>query len=199
MIREAVLGYVIGSLPLGYLMGRWSAGVDLRRVGSGNVGATNMYRVSGVWLALTVMLIDLAKGAAAVSLAGRGSAFESAAVVAGVAAVTGHVFPVWIGGRGGKGVATAFGAFLFLAPLSALVAATAFVLAVWATRLVSLGSVIASLTLPTAGLLFDAPRAVVWGATVTSALVVWRHRSNLARLKLGTERRLAPPGTHGDA
>jgi acyl phosphate:glycerol-3-phosphate acyltransferase len=194
MLSSALTGYLLGSLPTGYLLGRWFGGVDLRAVGSQNVGATNMYRASGLRLGLAVMAIDIVKGGLAVMLALRDAATESAAVAAGVAAgvaaVTGHVYPVWLRGHGGKGVATACGAFVLLAPLATAVGGAAFALTVWVTRLVSLGSIVASVALPVATAAGGYSRAIVWGATLTSALVLWRHRANVVRLWRGTERRL---------
>lgn len=190
VLTSALGGYLLGSLPAGYVLGRWLGGVDLRAVGSRNVGATNMYRSSGLALGLVVMALDVAKGAAATWLAFRAAANETAAVVAGVAAVAGHVYPVWLRGHGGKGVATACGAFAILAPFSTAIAGLAFALTVWASRVVSLGSVVASVTLPLATAIGATARPVAWGAALTSALVLWRHRSNLTRLWRGTERPL---------
>lgn len=186
----AVAGYLLGSLPVGYVLGRWFGGVDLRVVGSRNVGATNMYRSTGLGLGLAVMAIDVAKGATAVLLALREAASDTPALAAGVAAVAGHVYPFWLKGHGGKGVATACGAFAILAPLATAIAGATFALTVWASRLVSLGSVVASVTLPLATAASGATGPIVWGAMLTSSLVLWRHRSNLGRLRQGTERRL---------
>ena len=184
-----MLGYLIGSLPLGYLVARRWAGVDLRRVGSGNVGATNVWRVSGPVLGAVVMAVDVAKGVAAVVVAGRVAPSEAAALTAGVAAVAGHIFPVWLGGRGGKGVATACGVFALLAPLATVCGAIVFVLTTATTRLVSAGSVTAAATLPIAAAALGASGAVVAGSLATATLIVWRHRSNLRRVWRGTERR----------
>lgn len=189
MIAAAVAGYTIGSLPLGYLAGRRWGGVDLRRVGSRNVGASNMYRVSGARLGVAVMLLDVAKGALAVLLTTLLLA-DAAPVTAGVAAVAGHVYPVWLRGRGGKGVATACGAFALLAPPATAVAALAFLVTVAVTRVVSTGSVVASAALPLTAALTGEASTIVWGSALTGALIVWRHRGNLARLARGTERRL---------
>ena len=113
---------------------------------------------------------------------------------AGVAAVAGHVYPVWLRGHGGKGVATACGAFALLAPLATLAAALAFTLTVALSRAVSAGSLVASMTLPAAAALTDAGATVAWGSALAGLLVVWRHRGNLARLRRGTEHRLARRG-----
>lgn len=193
MILSACAGYAIGSLPLGYLAGRRWGGVDLRAVGSRNVGATNMYRVSGPRLGVAVMILDMAKGALAVAL--TSAAIEGAdPVAAGVAAVAGHVYPIWLRGHGGKGVATACGAFALLAPLATLAAALAFAFTVALSRVVSAGSLIASVTLPAVAALTDAGAETVWGSTLAGLLIVWRHRGNLARLRRGTEHRLARRG-----
>ena len=113
MIPAILIGYAVGSLPIGYLVAQRAGGIDLRRVGSGNVGATNVYRTAGLSRALLVMLADMAKGAAAVLVAGGGAS----AVAAGVGAVIGHIYPVWLQFRGGKGVATASGVFGVLTPI----------------------------------------------------------------------------------
>lgn len=193
MILSALAGYAIGSLPLGYLAGRRWGGVDLRAVGSRNVGATNMYRVSGPRLGVAVMVLDMAKGALAVALTSVMLA-DADPVAAGVAAVAGHVYPVWLRGHGGKGVATACGAFALLAPLATIVAAITFALTVALTRVVSAGSLVASVMLPTSAALSGAAASVVWGCALAGALIIWRHRGNLARLKRGTEQRLARKG-----
>src|SRR5215204_6129907 len=122
MIPAILIGYAVGSLPIGYLVAQRAGGIDLRRTGSGNVGAANVYRTAGLPSAIAVKIADMAKGAVAVSLAGGGSS----AVAAGVAAVIGHIYPVWLQFRGGKGVATASGVFAVLSPLPTAVAAVAF-------------------------------------------------------------------------
>lgn len=194
MILAGVTGYLIGSLPLGYLTGRRLGGVDLRDVGSKNVGATNMYRVSGPRLGLTVMALDMAKGALAVGAAWMGSPAETSLVAAALGAVTGHIYPVWLRGRGGKGVATACGAFAVLAPLATALAVAAFAATVALTRLVSVGSVLAALALPVVAAVTGSATPIVWGAALSAALVVWRHRSNLRRLTRGTEQRITLGG-----
>ena len=191
---SGAIGYLVGSLPLGFLVARRWAGVDLRNVGSGNVGATNMLRVSGPRLGLLVMVVDMAKGLGAVILAGRVASTEADSVTAGVAAVAGHMFPLWLGGRGGKGVATAFGAFAVLAPGATGCAALTFASTAWATRLASAASLCAAVTLPVAAAAFDASRAVVTGSLSAAALIVWRHRGNIQRLWRGTERRIGRAG-----
>jgi glycerol-3-phosphate acyltransferase PlsY len=186
LLPYILIGYFVGSLPIGYLVAHSSGGIDLRRVGSGNVGATNVYRSAGLTTALAVMIADMAKGAGAVLLAGGGLS----SVAAGVAAVIGHVYPVWLGFRGGKGVATASGVFGMLSPLPALVAAAAFAAVVARTRFVSLGSVVATIVLPIVEWLTPGLRAIDIGATIVAALILFRHRGNIARLRARTERAL---------
>jgi len=185
-----LVGYGVGSLPLGYLVTNRITGIDLRRAGSGNVGATNVYRTAGLSLALIVMLVDITKGASSVMLAARMTSGTAAPVAAGVAAIIGHVYPVWLRFQGGKGVATACGVFWALAPVATALAAGIFLLVVWITRYVSLGSIVATAILPPLTWLTNEPTPVVTGAIVAALLVVERHRSNLVRLQAGTERRL---------
>lgn len=188
LIPAILVGYAVGSLPIGYLVARSAGGVDLRRVGSGNVGAANVYRTTRLSIAIAVMLADMGKGAATVVFAGGGVE----AVAAGVAAVTGHIYPVWLRFRGGKGVATASGVFALLSPVPTLIAATAFTLAVARTRFVSLGSIVATIVLPFVEWMTPGRRAVDIGTTTVAALILFRHRGNLMRLISRTERALPP-------
>ena len=183
-----VVGYVIGSVPFAFLLSR-RRGIDLRTVGSGNVGATNVLRTSGVPAAVLAMLLDALKGSLAVVVAQRFAVSAAAPVAAGVASIVGHVYPVWLGFRGGKGVATAAGVFAVLAPISLAVSSVVFIAAVWASRYVSVGSLVGALTLTAATFVIDTP-IVAAGALVAAAVIVHRHRGNLARLMAGTERRL---------
>jgi acyl phosphate:glycerol-3-phosphate acyltransferase len=184
LIPSILIGYAVGSLPIGFLATQRARGVDLRHAGSGNVGAANVYRTSGPGMAIAVMLADAGKGAAAVLLAGAGAP----AVAAGVAAVIGHVYPIWLKCRGGKGVATASGAFSVLSPLPTAIAAAVFAIVVFRTRLVSLGSIVATMTLPLLEWLTPGPRAVDIGAAVVALLILFRHRGNMLRLWSRTER-----------
>jgi glycerol-3-phosphate acyltransferase PlsY len=185
----ALVGYAVGSLPLGYLAANRLKGIDLRRVGSGNVGATNMYRTGGFAMAVLVVLVDVAKGAASVLLMTRDPDL-TAPVSAGLAAILGHIFPVWLRFRGGKGVATACGVFWMLAPIATAMAAAVFVATVWMTRYVSLGSILATAVLPTFIWMTSSPAPVIVGSVAAAVLVIERHRANLTRLRGGTERRL---------
>ena len=184
LISAILVGYAVGSLPVGYLVAQGARGIDLRRVGSGNVGAANVYRNAGLSTAIAVMLADVAKGAAAVFLVGGGAN----AVAAGVAAVVGHIYPVWLRFKGGKGVATATGVFGVLTPIPTIVAAAAFAVVVARSRFVSLGSIVATLVLPIAEWFSPGLRAVDVGATIVAILILFRHRGNAARLWSRTER-----------
>jgi glycerol-3-phosphate acyltransferase PlsY len=186
----AGVGYLFGSIPFAFLLVRRGGGRDLRTWGSGNLGAANVLRTSGVGAGVTVALLDMGKGALSVLLAGWLAPWAPAPAVAGLAAIVGHVYPVWLGFRGGKGVATACGVFALLTPLAILPAAGVFVIVVWATRLVSLGSLAGTLLLPPVAWLTGAPAPVVVAAGAAALIIVSRHRPNLVRLRAGTERRL---------
>jgi len=191
------VGYLLGSIPFAWLLARRAVGIDIRRVGSGNVGAANVYRTTGTTTALAVVTLDVAKGACAVLLARRAGCGLTVQASAGVAAVIGHVYPVWLAFRGGKGVATACGVFAVLAPAATMLAAVAFMATVWWTRFVSLGSVSAAVLLPPLAYVLAAPFAVVLAASIAAAIIIGRHRSNLARLQAGTERRLGDGSVEG--
>jgi len=184
-------GYLLGSVSFALWLVRWRTGSDIRTVGSGNAGATNVLRAHGKGLAVAVALLDIGKGTAAVLLVRLVTADPRYAAAAGLAAVLGHVFPLFSGFRGGKGVATAVGAFLALAPLAMVICLAVFLLIVAVSRYVSLGSVVAIVLLPpAAGLLSHAPRAVVVAAAATALVVVFKHVDNLKRLARGEERKL---------
>ncbi len=185
------VAYLLGSMSFAVLLVRLSTGKDIRTEGSGNAGATNVLRAHGKRLALAVAALDIAKGALAVWLVRLVTADPRYAAAAAFAAILGHVFPLYYGFRGGKGVATAVGAFLVLAPWPTLVCIGVFVLIVATTRYVSLGSIVAMVLLPPiAGLVFHAPRPVVVAAAATAVLIVLKHRDNLKRLVSGEERKL---------
>ena len=206
-VLAAVTGYLLGALPVAYLLGRALAGEDLRQVGSGNLGATNVLRRLGWQAGLVTLVLDVAKGAVAVWagawIGGRFGPLSSSAAevsgpevttftaaVAGLAAVLGHVFPVWLGFSGGKGVATAAGAFGVLAPVATLGATVAFAVVVWRTRYVSLGSITAAVLLPVLAFADEVTWPVGVAAWMVAGLVLFRHRDNLRRLRSGREPRL---------
>lgn len=193
-----VASYLLGSLSFSYLIVQALRGIDVRTVGSGNAGATNVLRAAGRWPAVAALALDVGKGVGAV--AGARSLGASPAMVgaAGVAVVLGHVFPVFLKFRGGKGVATAAGALGALALLPTLVALVVFAVAVARTRYVSLGSVTAALVIPLAiyvggALGWGAPETTPWhtaAAVAIAVVVVVKHSGNLRRLRQGTESRL---------
>jgi acyl phosphate:glycerol-3-phosphate acyltransferase len=185
-----LLAYLLGSIPFALLVARRVGGVDLRAVGSGNVGTANVLRTTNKSMAAMVLMLDVGKGAAAVAAARLAGAGDAGTAGAAVAAVAGHIYPIWLRLRGGKGVAVACGAFAVLAPIATAIATAIFVAAVWATRYISLGSVLASASLAPLADAGGAPPAVTAAAGATAALVIFRHRGNLVRLVRGTERRI---------
>lgn len=194
--------YLVGSIATGVLIVRLLQGLDVRAVGSGNIGATNVLRAAGKRAALLVLLGDFAKGALPVLAALWLGASPAVATAVAIAAVLGHLFPLFFGWRGGKGVATAAGALAVLLPLATFVACLCFAAAVIASRRVSLGSIggalvlpIAGWFLPAAGFAERAELAYSLGAAGVALLVVLRHRDNLRRLVAGTEPRLGEEGT----
>jgi glycerol-3-phosphate acyltransferase PlsY len=188
-----VLGYFAGSVPFAFLLTR-CRGVDVRIAGSGNVGAANVMRTTGTGRAIAVMALDVAKGAAAVFAVQLAAGGASVAALTGAAAIVGHIYPVWLRFHGGKGVAVAAGVFSVLTPLATGLAASLFLITVWLTRYVSLGSIAATVALPPIAWWSGAPPAVVIAAAGTGALIVFRHRANLGRLRAGTERRMGVRG-----
>jgi glycerol-3-phosphate acyltransferase PlsY len=181
--------YLIGSIPFSYLVAR-RAGVDLRNVGSGNVGATNVMRSAGRRAGIVAFLLDASKGAVAAYLAGRLSSEGVLPSLAAASAVLGHMYPVWLRFRGGKGVATGAGAFLPLAPLATLSALLAFALTLVTVRYVSVASLVGAAALAVTAFSSGAPAPVAWTAAFLTALIVWKHRANLRRIRAGTESRI---------
>ena len=185
--------YCIGSVPFALLLARWWGAADLRRVGSGNLGAANVLRASGVTAGVLVAILDIGKGAASVVLASRlspGPATLTTEAAAGLAAIVGHVYPVWLRFRGGKGVATACGVFAVLTPVAVPPALAIFLTTVWLTKYISLGSVVASVALPPIAYATGSSAPVVIVAAAAASLIVFRHRANLGRMRVGTERRI---------
>jgi acyl phosphate:glycerol-3-phosphate acyltransferase len=195
-----LLAYLLGSIPFGYLIVRLGGGGDVRRTGSGGTGATNVTRRAGKWAGVLTLTLDALKGAAAVVVArsvlagGLGADWWVAA--SALAVVAGHVFPVWLGFRGGKGVATGLGVFLVLAPLAVLCALLVFVSVVWLTRYVSLGSISAAALIPVAVWLLGLRATnnnnlpLLTAATLGGALIIFMHRANIGRLARGEENKL---------
>jgi acyl phosphate:glycerol-3-phosphate acyltransferase len=192
-LLAVVAAYLMGSIPFAQLLSQ-RRGVDLRRVGSGNVGATNVLRTLGVRAAVLAMVLDAVKGTVAVLVAQRLTNGVAAPVAAGLASMIGHVYPVWLRFRGGKGVATAAGAFAVLTPAALGIAAGVFLLVVSFTRFISVGSMVAALALAGWTIASDAPTALGVGAALAAAMVIVGHRANVARLVAGTERRIGQRG-----
>jgi acyl phosphate:glycerol-3-phosphate acyltransferase len=197
--------YFLGSIPFGLILAKLLAGNDIRKSGSGNIGATNVARVVGPAAGILTLVLDVAKGAAAVWLAGRFTEQSSTAMtLAAVVALLGHCFPVWLKFKGGKGVATALGVFLMLSPLAALSALLIFILVSLAWRYVSLGSVSAAAAMPLLMYFLWAPGhapplVVDFGTLFASALVIFMHDANLQRLVDGTESKFTFGKSKGDA
>lgn len=190
------IAYLLGSIPFGYLLVRIFRKEDIRATGSGNIGATNVARSGAKGLGILTLILDLLKAFAAVKIAehfapGTPGYPSDLAVAAGIAAILGHVFPVWLGFKGGKGVASALGVFIALAPLAALCALGVFVVIFAITRYVSLASIMAAIVLPVFCLLLMPDRSPVFvgGIIFISLLVIAKHHANIARLMQGTESR----------
>ncbi len=193
-----IVAYLLGSIPFGFLIVRAKEGADVRATGSGGTGATNVSRRAGKWAGVLTLLFDVAKGALAVEFARRFLATNDTSdwwvAAAAVVAIFAHCFPVWLGFRGGKGVATGVGAFLALAPIAVLCAALVFISIVVFTRYISLGSITATAAFPLCVWLLNdyikfandfAP--TMMAAVLGGALIISMHRANIARLLHGTE------------
>jgi acyl phosphate:glycerol-3-phosphate acyltransferase len=196
LVAAGLAGFALGSIPFSWILARLVGGVDIRTTGSGNVGATNVARTLGWAAGATALLLDAAKGAAAVLVAPwiAGFAAPDADLVAGGLAVLGHMFSPFLLFRGGKGVATGLGAFAVLAPGPLAAAVAVFVVVVLVTRMVSAGSIAAVVALPIAALGFGAGARVALVAALVGALVIVRHRDNIGRILAGTERRIGGRG-----
>jgi glycerol-3-phosphate acyltransferase PlsY len=194
MLRDVALlalAYLAGSIPFSFLVARGFGVRDVRQVGSGNVGATNVMRSAGRAAGALAFLLDAFKGALAAWVAARLEPAGSVVpALAAVTAVLGHMYPVWLGFRGGKGVATGAGAFLPLQPLATAAALATFGLVLAGTRYVSLASVVGAASLALTSFVLRAPAATSWAAALTATLILLKHRDNLRRLWQGTERRV---------
>jgi len=189
--------YLIGGLPFAYIVGRVAFKRDIREHGSGNVGATNVFRVFGPVPAAVVLVTDAVKGFAPVAIAalvGDPSSVDWLMVVSAMAAILGHSYSPYLGFSGGKGVATAAGALLRLTPISVAILVVVFAVIVVLTRIVSIGSVTIALGYPITVAVFYGDRPVLLIFSVVAvALVLWRHRSNIRRIARGEEKRIVPP------
>jgi len=191
------LAYLLGSIPFGYLLVRFFRHQDIRATGSGNIGATNVARSGAKFLGVLTLLLDLLKGFVAVRIAhhlmpGTPGHPSSLMMAAAIASVLGHIYPVWLGFKGGKGVASALGVFLAFAPWAGLASFTLFVLLVVLTRYVSLASIIASAVIPVFAMLTVPDRSPAFLFTIffLAVLVISKHHANIGRLLRGTENRM---------
>jgi acyl phosphate:glycerol-3-phosphate acyltransferase len=193
LISIPAAAYLLGSIPFGLLLGKLFGAADIRKAGSGNIGATNVARVAGPLAGILTLLLDAAKGALAIVLAARLSDQSSTwMMIAGLCALVGHCFPIWLGFHGGKGVATAAGVFLVLCPPAFLGAAILFLLVLAYWRFVSLGSIAAAAAMPLLIYFLWAPHhappyAVTFGSLAAALLIVYRHDANIQRLVQGDE------------
>ncbi|RVT80606.1 glycerol-3-phosphate 1-O-acyltransferase PlsY [Agrobacterium sp. CNPSo 2736] len=189
---SALIGYLFGSIPFGLILTRMAGLGDVRKIGSGNIGATNVLRTGNKKLAAATLLLDALKGTAAVLVANALWGYE-ASLVAGFFAFLGHLFPVWLGFKGGKGVATYIGVLLGAAPLMMLAFALIWLATAFITRYSSLSALLAMLVIPVA-LWVLGPEKTALLVTLLSAISWWKHRENIARLLAGTESRIGQKG-----
>ena len=180
--------YLFGSIPSGYVLGKLS-GVDVRQAGSGNVGATNVARAVGKRQGVLTLLADVLKGMAPVAIGLWMQLQPETIAMVASAAFLGHLYPIFLEFRGGKGVATGLGALLIIAPMATMLLVGVFVAVAFPTRLVSLSSIIAAALAPLVLWMFFQPPAIVWMGAFLAAMIVWRHRGNIQRLLAGTEPR----------
>lgn len=191
-VLAVALGYLLGAIPFGYLLVKRRLGQDVRAAGSGSIGATNVARSAGPALGALTMLLDLGKGYAAVELASRLTAGDLRwMAAAGFAAIVGHSFPIFLGFRGGKSVATGVGVFAYFTPLPLLAALAVWVMVVGIWRYISLGSILAAAAYPLLAMAFENPPFAVSAAGVAGAsLIILRHYANIRRLIAGAEPKL---------
>jgi len=184
-----LIAYLLGAIPFGYLLTRLSTGKDVRSQGSGNIGATNVLRVAGRGAAIATLVLDMAKGFAAVWIAGWLTDGSSGWMAdAALAVMVGHAFPIFLGFKGGKSVATFTGAFLYLTPIPALCGIIVFVITVVVTRYISAASILAAATFPLGvWLIQHSTLNEVLAAVIAAAIVVYRHRENMRRIRAGKE------------
>jgi glycerol-3-phosphate acyltransferase PlsY len=191
MIPLAVMAiaYLLGAIPFGYLLVKWKTGSDVRSAGSGNIGATNVMRTTGRAAGILTLLLDIAKGFAAVWIAGRLTSQDTFWMsAAALAVMAGHAYPVFLGFKGGKAVASFVGAFLCLAPWALLAETIIFIAVVGGTRYISMASIVGAATFPLAVLLVGhSTLPPIAAAVIAGAFVIYRHSSNIQRIRLGTE------------
>jgi glycerol-3-phosphate acyltransferase PlsY len=191
-----VIAYSVGSIPTGYWLGKVWKGIDVRQQGSGNLGATNVFRVLGKGPGLFTLSFDILKGAIPVLIAKHlEPAHLEWAVAVGLAAIIGHTTSPFVGFRGGKGVATSAGVFAALLPLPSLISLVTFAVALALSRMVSASSLLAAITLTLSAFFLTPHTLLVYAAAAMTCLVIWTHRSNIRRILSGTESRIGSKGT----
>ena len=193
-----IASYLLGSISFGYLTGKLLKGIDIRQYGSGNAGTTNIQRTLGTIPALVVLLLDVGKGIVAVTIAKYLSDVSFIHLLAGLAVVIGHNWPLFFGFRGGRGIATTIGVFCGLVPAVVLVAVVVGLIIIAVTRYVSLGSIIGALSIPITMLILKMPATHIIFGVVMALMAVWRHRQNIDRLLRGTENKLGMKVDLGD-
>jgi glycerol-3-phosphate acyltransferase PlsY len=188
ILLAAAIAYVLGAIPFGYLLVKWTTGADVRAGGSGNIGATNVLRTTGRAAGIGTLLLDIGKGYLAVWIAGRISELNVTAMcVAALAVMAGHAYPVFLQFKGGKAVASFVGAFLCLTPLALGAVLVVFVVVVAWTRYISMGSVVSAATFPLAVWLMQKDLTMLATAAIAGAFIIYKHTSNIQRLHTGTE------------
>lgn len=201
-VLTALAAYLLGSIPTGYLVAK-AKGIDIRSVGSGNIGATNVFRTLGKPAGIFVLLVDALKGFLAVWLTREISPqfnltaedIEMHMIVAGVGAILGHNYTCFLKFKGGKGIATSAGVLIALAPLAFLVVFAVFILVVFISRYISLGSIIAAFSLPIAVWFFNGTRTMIVVMAALGALAIYKHKANIGRLLNGTENKFGKKKT----
>lgn len=189
LVLVVIIAYLIGSIPFGYLIVRAKEGGDVRQTGSGGTGATNVTRRAGRAAGVLTLILDALKGALAIFVAQLVSNTDWFSAAAAIAVIVGHIFPIWLRFKGGKGVATGVGVFLMLDPIAVLCAGAIFLAAVLLTKYVSLGSILAAATIPLFAWLDTATGPLLAAAVVGASLIVFAHRENIVRILNGTESR----------
>jgi len=188
ILLAAVIAYLLGAIPFGYLVVKWTTGADVRTGGSGNIGATNVLRTTGRAAGIGTLLLDIAKGYLAVWIAGRLSEHSVTAMcVAALAVMAGHAYPVFLHFKGGKAMASFVGAFLCLTPLALAAVLVVFVIVVAWTRFISMGSVVGAATFPLAVWLMQKDLTMLTVGLVAGTFIIYKHSSNIQRLHAGTE------------
>ncbi len=192
LFLSILAGYLLGAIPFSFVLGKLCKGIDIRKEGSGNPGATNALRVLGKPLGFTTLLLDIGKGWAAVEFARQvmGITFEWGLVLAGLAAVLGHIYTLFLKFKGGKGVATTFGIFLAFTPMATFCTIGIFLVTVALSRYVSLGSILSALSFPICIYTFYQQPLYTGLSVILGAFIIWRHRTNITRLRNGTESKI---------